>query len=244
LSIKKEDTDIEVDTMGTELVVKANKDKYDDIYRKGYDKKYPNLDLVRLERWYFKQKPGKLLDFGFGVGVNLLHMLECGYHVEGIEASPEAKRIVEKKIAERPQLKSRVNLTVFDRNADKLPYPDNSFDYVVCLSVLSLLETRERIEWLLQEFNRVLKPGAKMIIDINGPGSDFSKHATLVGDEIYEYRGNTGKEEPRLCYCPQSEDRFSSLLEGLFEVDDVGHVSFKYVGNESFEYLACVRKKG
>src|SRR3989344_9265596 len=96
--------------MKTELVVKVNKDKYDDIYRKGYDKKYPNLDLVRLERWYFKQKQGKVLDYGFGVGVNLLHMLECGHHVEGIEASPEAKRIVENKLLQRPDLKQEQTL--------------------------------------------------------------------------------------------------------------------------------------
>ena len=47
--------------MQTPLVVKQNRDKYDDIYRKGYDKKYPNLDLVRMERWFFKGKPGRVL---------------------------------------------------------------------------------------------------------------------------------------------------------------------------------------
>lgn len=229
--------------MQTPLVVKVNKDKYDDIYRKGYDKKYPNLDLVRLERWYFKGKPGRVLEYAFGVGVNMIHMLECGYEVHGIEASAEAKRIVERKLESRADLKARARLDLISADATGLPYEDRSFDYVLCLSVLSLLESRERIEQLLREFLRVMKPGAKMILDLNGPNSDFSKQARLVGEDVYEYRGQSGKEEPRRCYCPQNEERFRGLLKG-FEIDDVGSVAFKYLGNESFEYIACVRKPG
>jgi len=225
-----------------QLVVKENKDKYDDIYKKGYDKKYPSLDLVRLERWYFNAKPGRILVFGFGVGTDLIHLLERGYTVDGIEASHEAKRIVENKLNNLPNLKHKATLKVFEEGASNLPYESNSFDYVICLSVLSLLETKERIQFVLDEFNRILKPGAKMIVDINGPGSDFSKHAKKIGEDIFEYRGNKGNEAPRLCYCPQKEESFRNLLH-QFDIDDLGHVSFKYVGNESFEYVGCVRKK-
>jgi SAM-dependent methyltransferase len=227
--------------MQTPLVVKQNKEKYDDIYRKGYDKKYPNLDLVRMERWYFKGKPGRVLEFAFGTGVNMIHMLECGYDVDAIEASGEAKKIVEAKLAKRPEFKGRARLAVIAPDSGKLPYEDNTFDYVLCLSVLSLLETKERVEQLLAEFKRVMKPGAKMILDLNGPNSDFSKVAKRIREDIYEYRGQSGTEDPRLCYCPQTEDRFRDLLKG-WTIDDVGFVAFKYLENESFEYIACVRK--
>jgi SAM-dependent methyltransferase len=227
--------------MNPSLVVKENKEKYDEIYRKGYDKRYPSLDLVRLERWYFKGKPGRLLEYGFGVGVNLIHMLECGYDCDAVEVSPEALHTVERKLASKPELAKRARLKLLDPETTALPYGDATFDYVLCLSVLSLLGTRDRVTRLLQEFRRVLKPGGRFLLDLNGPSSDFSKHARLLEQDVYEYRGNDGKDAPRLCFCPQTEERFRSLLDG-WTIDDVGHSSFQYVGNESFEYIACLRK--
>jgi SAM-dependent methyltransferase len=227
--------------MKPSLVVKENKDKYDDIYRKGYDKRYPNLDLVRLERWWFKSKPGRLLEYGFGVGVNLIHMLECGYDIDAVEVSGEAVRIVEKKLKPRPELAARARLKLLDPSATALPYGDATFDYILCLSVLSLLGTRDRVTQLLSEFRRVLKPGGKFLLDLNGPSSDFSKHAKLIEEDVYEHRGNDGKDEPRICFCPQTEERFRALLKD-WTIEDMGHSSFKYVGNESFEFIACLRK--
>ena len=52
------------------LAVLSNVDKYEKVYSGGYDKRYPSLDLVRLEGWYFKKQPGKALDFACGTGVN------------------------------------------------------------------------------------------------------------------------------------------------------------------------------
>lgn len=223
------------------LVVKENKEKYDEIYRKGYDKRYPNLDLVRLERWYFQGRPGRLLDYGFGVGVNLIHMLESGYDCDAVEVSPEAMKIVERKLSRVPELAPRVRLRLLEPSARALPYPDASFDYVICLSVLSLLGTRDRVVKLLTEFGRVLKPGGKLLLDVNGPSSDFSKHARMLEEDVYEYRGNDGRDAPRLCFCPQTADRFRDLLAS-FTIDDLGHSSFRYFGNDSFEYIACLRK--
>ena len=227
--------------MAHTLVAPKHKEKYEEIYRRGYDKKYPSLDLVRLERWYFKGRTGRVLDYGFGVGENLTHLLECGYRVDGLETATEAKRIVERKLAERPELRDRATLQIIDTDAVRLPYADETFDYVICLSVLSLLESRARVERLLQEFRRVMKPGAKMLVDINGPSSDFTKHAVPLGEDVYQYSGNAGEEEPRLYYCPATAERFRELL-APFTIDDMGSVSFSYLGNEDFEFIACARK--
>jgi ubiquinone/menaquinone biosynthesis C-methylase UbiE len=170
-------------------------------------------------------------------------MIRRGYTVEGIEASEEAKRVVENKLDGEPELKKYAHLRVFNEEDTKLPYTDSSFDYVLCISVLSLLGSRSNVKNMLNEFHRVMKSNAKMIIDVNGPNSDFSNHATVIDEDVYEYRGLSGTEEPRVCYCPQNEEKFKTLLQELFKIDDMGHSSFQYVGNESFEYIACVRKK-
>jgi ubiquinone/menaquinone biosynthesis C-methylase UbiE len=227
--------------MNPTLVVQENKAKYDEVYKKGYDKRYPNLDLVRLERWYLKGKPGRLLEYGFGTGTNLIHMLECGYDCDAVEVSGEALKLTERKLASRPELAARARLALLEPGASRLPYPDESFDYALCINVLSLLGTRERVVALVKEFQRVLKRGGRAIIDVNGPASDFSVHATKIAPDTYEYRGNDGKGHPSLCFCPQTEGSFREVLAG-FEIEDLGFSSFKYAKNESFEYIACLRK--
>lgn len=209
-------------------------------YRKGMDKRYPSLELVRLENWYFGGKPGRTLEYGFGTGMNLLHLLECGYTVDGIEASRGAIQLVEQKLNHRPEVQPRVTLTYLDAAALQLPYADTIFDYVVCLSVLSLLGSRERVECLLQEFLRVMRPGAKMVVDINGQTSEFCRKGKAIGNDIFEFRVNP-EDPPVPTYCPGSQEAFLELLKP-FLVDDVGFAAHKYWHSEIFEYLACVRK--
>ena len=54
---------------------------------KGDVKQYPSLELVRLEKIFFKRKQGKLLEYAFGSGCNTIHLLKCGYEVHGIDVS-------------------------------------------------------------------------------------------------------------------------------------------------------------
>ena len=55
------------------LIDVGNISDYDKLYASGYDHMYPDLDLVRLERWYFNSKSGKVLEYGFGTGENIFH---------------------------------------------------------------------------------------------------------------------------------------------------------------------------
>jgi len=219
----------------TKLTVSTNVDKYENIYKGGYDKKYPNLDLVRLEGWYLEKKPGKVLDYGAGTGVNALHMKECGYDVVAADASKEAIRLIEIKLG------NSGSAIWVSSDAMSLPFDDSSFDYVICMSVLSLLESKERIKALIDEFYRILKPGGKMIIDINGPESDFASKGRFIDEDTFEYLLRPEHDVPIRCYCPKTKEKFGELFCD-FTVDDLGHVSFEYAGQGSYEFIACVRK--
>lgn len=216
--------------------------KWDKTHAKGSNKDYPNLDLVRLKHWFFGPGTGKLLEYGFGCGVNLVYLLECGYQVEAIDASMEAKKNVEARLKKHPDLQKNVVLRHIDVNASGLPFEDATFDYITCVSVLSLLGSKERVEALLKEFRRVLKPNGKIITDINGPNSDFARDATPVGNDIYQYRGPSGKDEPNPCYCPPNADVFSKMVAKYFTIDDVGYSSHKYFKSEIEEFIVCAHK--
>ena len=49
--------------------------KYDNVYIHDAGNRYPTTDIVRLESWFFNNKPGTLLEYGFGGGNNLLYFL-------------------------------------------------------------------------------------------------------------------------------------------------------------------------
>jgi SAM-dependent methyltransferase len=213
--------------------------RWNDLFEGGAnDKKYPSLDLVRLERWHFGGVgAGKLLEYACGTGTNLIHLLKCGYEVEGIDASPNAILMVQKKLQSLSGLEEKTKLRVIDINADRLPYSDGVFDYVNCMNVLSLLASSERVSSLLREFDRVMKPGGKIILDINGPQADFAAKAIALPDDVYLYG-----EPPVPTYCPASTEDFSALIQSIFEVDDVGFTHHKYYGSEIQEFIICAHK--
>lgn len=223
------------------LVVSSNVEKYEDVYRSGYDKLYPTLDLVRLEAWYLKKQPGRVLDFACGTGVNMMHMLRSGHSVAGVDAAQESIKLVQKKLDASPDFANKAVLKHLSSQDTKLPFQDNEFDYVVCMSVLSLLESKKRIATLIHEFLRVLKPGGRMIVDINGPESEFSKNGRFLNEDTFEYTLRKNHNEPLICYCPKSKEAFAKLFD-KFIVDELGHTSFSYCGHDSYEFIACVRK--
>lgn len=225
------------------LVDSVTAAKWDAAYAAGSDKKYPNLDLVRLEQWYFKRAPGRLLEYAFGCGENLIHMLECGYTVDAVDASIEAKKLVEQKLARRPTIAARAHLAHLPSDAERLPYDDAQFDYATCISVLSLLGSRARAQYLLRELRRVLKSGAKLIVDINGPKSDFARYARPLGDDVYETRGPNADEPPHRSYCPMSATAFAEIVRPFFAIDDIGYSSHRYFHSEIQEFIVCAHKE-
>ena len=79
-------------------VDKKTKKSYDLTYKNGYDKMYPSIEVVRLEKLFFKSKKGSVLDFGCGPGTNGIHFLNNGYKVTFCDISTEALKKVKRKI--------------------------------------------------------------------------------------------------------------------------------------------------
>ncbi len=214
-------------------------EKWDRAFAGGSDKRYPSLDLVRLEKWFFKGQPGRLLEYGCGSGVNLIHMLECGYESDAIDASSGAIESVRRKLSARPDIEAKARLHHLSPDASSLPFEDDCFDYVTSINVLSLLASRERVGQLLSEFRRVMKPGAKILLDINAPNADFARDMKYLGDDVYAYVADDDNAVPT--YCPK-DVTFHDLVREYFDIDDTGYTSHSYCGSEITEYIVCAHK--
>tara|TARA_Y100000746_G_C15391167_1_gene402285 strand:- start:504 stop:1118 length:615 start_codon:yes stop_codon:yes gene_type:complete len=201
------------------LIYKDNVNKYEQIYKSGQNHRYPNLNLVRIQGKYLSKNIGKTLDFGFGTGENLIFLRKNGHEMYGLEASKEALKIVKKKISKR-KLKKKTYLKHFN-NLKKLPFKNEFFDNIICLSVISLLKNKKNIQGLLKEFKRILKKNGKIVIDINGPKGDFSKNKNF--------------------YCIKNKSLFLKLLNG-FKIESSGEVYTKYFDINDHEYIAFLTK--
>lgn len=199
-------------------------------------KDYPSLELVRLENIFFKNNVGKVLEYGFGSGCNTEHLLKKNYHVTGIDISKNACTVTKKRIK---RFKGKFKLYHLKKEAKKLPFKNNSFDYIVALSVLSLLGSERKIKNLLVEFERVLKPGGKIILDINTNRSEFGQkkiNKNLFKTKILENEIFT--------YCPSNIKSFENLVAKLFWIEDRGISYFKVFDRKIEEYnISATSKK-
>jgi SAM-dependent methyltransferase len=230
----------------TKLVREETAQTFEAIYADGYDKKYPSIDLVRLEGWYFNKIPGRALDYGCGPGTNGLHLLDSAYEVVFTDVAREALKKVEAKLASRTaEISEKATVRPIEWSADRLPDDDQSYDYIICLSVLGNLEDANSVRALLGEFHRILKPGGKIIVDINGEDSTYVKESSAqLSDQTYRVRPSKDiASDDIVMYFPKSAPAFAEMVTSAgFHVDDIGHSSFAYQGHDGYEYLVCANK--
>jgi ubiquinone/menaquinone biosynthesis C-methylase UbiE len=89
----------------------------------------------------------RLLDVGCGTGHHMAALGQRGFEVAGVDGSPE---MLEHARTLNPGADVRLS------DVESLPYPDGSFDYVLCIEVLRYLSDPARC---IHEMARVLAPG-------------------------------------------------------------------------------------
>lgn len=115
-----------------------------------------------------------VLDLGCGTGTMaiLIRQHRPKSTVVGVDGDPKALDIARRKAA-----KASLSIQFDESLADRLPYPERSFDRVLCSFVLHHLTHGGKLE-VLREVHRVLKPGGSFhLADF---GSPVGWYAALV----------------------------------------------------------------
>lgn len=142
---------------------------------------------------------GRVLEIGAGTGLNLDHY------------GPEVSELVLTEPEEPMAKRLRARATrgeVIEAGADDLPFPDDSFDAVVCTLVLCTVPDQDRA---IAEIRRVLKPGGQLL---------FIEH-------VRSHDAKTAKWQDRLLPvwrffgrgCHPNRDTAAALARGGFELD-------------------------
>ena len=128
------------------------------------------------------QKVDKVLDAGYGGGTFIPTLDKIADKVYGVDIHDKVKEV--ERLLEQEGIKAELS----QASILKLPFPDNFFDKVVCLSVLEHFQKKE-LEEGIKEMYRVTKQGGALIIGVPGknPLSDFFIKHVLVftPDEIH-----------------------------------------------------------
>jgi len=113
----------------------------------------------RFLRWLDLSAGSTLLDVACGAGGPALRMASMtGCSVVGIDAHEDAIRTANSLAAERG-LASRAQFRVTDASG-ALPFPDSSFDTVICIDAINHLPDRSRV---IADCARLLKPDGRLL---------------------------------------------------------------------------------
>jgi SAM-dependent methyltransferase len=111
------------------------------------------------------QAEGRVLELGIGMGLNLaLYDPAKVESVTGVDPAPELRAV-----AQAAPRDPRLVVEVEDGRAEALPFPDASFDCVVCTFTLCSVQGPGAA---LAEARRVLKPGGRFLYCEHGLAPD------------------------------------------------------------------------
>lgn len=153
------------------MTVKQQIEEYWDWRSTSYTNGATSLGEEEREIWkqsllpYLGTGPLKVLDIGTGKGFLALLFADMGHEVTAIDIS---QSMLEK--AQRESIKRNLDIKFKKGDAENLSFDDSSFDVVVSKYLLWTLPDPENT---LKEWNRVLRPGGK-IIAIDGNWFDPS----------------------------------------------------------------------
>jgi len=117
--------------------------------------------ILKIKKYLLGKKPsGKtLIDIGTGSGYVAIETAKMGLHVIACDLTEEALDNI-KRFKRQFKLS---NIKLVKCNAEKIPLPDRSVDYVIANAILEHIPDEQKA---IREWKRLLKPNGKIFIAV------------------------------------------------------------------------------
>ena len=157
---------------------------YDAQYAAEWVDETPYKTIARMAVKYYE--PRTVLDVGCGLGFVVKHLRKLGVSAFGLEFSHSFLSL--------SSAEARRFLTSGD--VTSLPFPDNSFDLVICMEVLEHLPVR-LVETAIQEMKRVSRSNVFVTIPSFGP-NDLGPQGLPLNEPCWYNAAKAGKAFPNI----------------------------------------------
>jgi ubiquinone/menaquinone biosynthesis C-methylase UbiE len=148
---------------------------------------------------------GATIEIGAGTGLNLEHYPEAVTRL--VLAEPD--RHMRRRLRRRVDARDRV-AEVIDASAERLPFPDATFDTAVVTLVLCSVPNQEVA---LAEIARVMKPNGRLL---------FIEHVRSEDPKLAK-RQDRSKPLYNLVGCNPNRDTLAAIEASAFRVESVRH---------------------
>lgn len=136
------------------------KDVFNHIAPGWYNFRHRSIFTRELNRLAERWQNGSLLNLGCAHGPDFLPFKDS-FKLYGVDFSDEML-----KLARRYALKYDFNVELSLADVRQLPYPDNSFDWVISVATYHHIKGKQERLKALNELIRVLKPGGEVFITV------------------------------------------------------------------------------
>ena len=107
------------------------------------------------------------------------------------------------------------------------PYPDNSFDTVICCEAFQYFDGMLHF---IRESHRILKQGGRLVISIPNIHSIAGKLGFLIKDELSSYHGKGERYGAQVLYLQSLKQRIEQEKFVILEIKgNIPLLSFKYI---------------
>ncbi len=150
-------------------------------------------------------RPGEeILDLGCGDGQLTARLVAGGARMRGFDASPSMAAAARAR-----------GIDVDEGTAERLPYPDASFDAVFSNAALHWMRDQDGV---LAQVRRVLRPGGRFVAEMGGHGNIAAIRTALMA--VAARHGFDGRED-NVNYYPTPEIYARRLRQHGFEVERI-----------------------
>ena len=134
---------------------------------------------------------GRLLDLGCGFGRHMVFFASHGYHSVGVDFSSKALAGAASRLKQADVQQPRLVRAEFG----KLSLLQNSFSGAVSIQAI-YHGTRQRVQASMAEVERVLQPGASMLMSFLSDRSDYIGSGSQLEEKTYRLQGGVDSGAP------------------------------------------------
>jgi len=202
-----------------------------------------DLYLAEYEGWHQTDREavnfarGRVLDIGCGAGRHAIYLQNQGLDATGIDSSPLAIYVSQRRGLKKAQLRSITQVTSALGNFDTIMLLGNNF---------GLMANATRARWLLRRFARITSADCRIVAASSDPyGTDDNDHLAYFTNNRKKGR-MPGQVRIRYRYKRYKDDWFDYLFVSKQEmekiIDGTGWQIDHYIDGDDPRYVAVLEK--